>query len=358
MRSLRSDLHRLDKLAFNRRARCGPLLEKFHAMAPQIAALPAALADQVWNIYDWLLVPLSLWPIDFIGLANHLLSVLASAPLPEEAGASQSPHLRIPVGNPSRPTASLEERRSKIHNPPASPIENQKLKIENFLTLIDPPPPESTQSTVAEFEHDIESGRYEKMLKQAAKFEEQEKALLQNQQLASEWAEIKRQFDIKQFQNARGVIRRRMSLERNFREATWHFDPSDPRCLFHFVFDAFCYRWKLYGMEHDRPLLLKISVNPTPHGTMILIPRHWSLDPRRDLDWPLISRLHRSRGAKKQGPKLSPAQTQKLADAIKVQKLFQQSCKQGLKGEALHQFLCERMKRDPRSDRSWWKRLL
>jgi hypothetical protein len=57
-------------------------------------------------------------------------------------------------------------------------------------------------------------------------------------------------FDIKQFQNSRGVIRRRMSLERNLREAGWPFDWSDPRRRFHFFFDAFCYRWKLYGMEH------------------------------------------------------------------------------------------------------------
>jgi len=55
-----------------------------------------------------------------------------------------------------------------------------------------------------------------------------------------------------------------MSQERNLREAGWPFDWSDPRRRFHFFFDAFCYRWKLYGMEHDRPLLLKISVNPTP----------------------------------------------------------------------------------------------
>jgi len=50
-----------------------------------------------------------------------------------------------------------------------------------------------------------------------------------------------------------------MSQERNLREDGWPFDWSDPRRRFYLFFDAFCYRWKLYGMEHDRPLLLKIS---------------------------------------------------------------------------------------------------
>lgn len=110
--------------------------------------------------------------------------------------------------------------------------------------------------------------------------------------------------------------------------------------------------------EHDRPLLLKISVNPTPHGTMIVIPRHWSLDPRRDLDWTLINRLHRARGAKKQGPKMSAGRIQKLDDARQVKRLWQSAKKRGLKGDFLHDHICAGMHRDPRSDPSWWKRLL
>jgi hypothetical protein len=49
----------------------------------------------------------------------------------------------------------------------------------------------------------------------------------------------------------------------------------------------------------DRPLLLKVSVNPTPHGTMIVTA---ALEPgsHRDLDWKFIGKLHRARGARKQ----------------------------------------------------------
>jgi hypothetical protein len=388
LRDLQKDLKHLSSLAFRRSAHCAPLLKKFHALKTQIAA--ATDPGLIWNIYDWLLVPLSLWPLDFEGLASHILTAIENG---KDAFHSV----------PNSSSSSIQHQASSIFDSHST---------FSLLHFIDPPPSIETQLVVAGFEHDIESGRYEKMLKQSEKFDEQEKALLQNEQLAAEWAELKRLFDIKQFQNARGVIRRRMSQERGFRDPSWQFaglaaptrpaiaserrrkrgaplsavgedqgevvpsfknqnskieNPSGRTSLvskienlsgFHFFFDAFCYRWKLYGMEHDRPLLLKISVNPTPHGTMIVIPRHWSLDPRRDLDWSLINRLHRSRGAKKQGPKLSPARIQKLDEAKQVKALREKARKLKLKGEALHDFICVQMHRDPRSDSSWWKRLL
>ncbi|HWH70353.1 MAG TPA: hypothetical protein VNT26_13285, partial [Candidatus Sulfotelmatobacter sp.] len=210
------------------------------------------------NLYDWLLVPLSLWPIDFEGLAGHVLAEVATG-------------------------RGLDE------------------ELALLLGMLDNPPSAATQAAVAEFEQYVQSGGYEKLLRQPEKFEEQEQALLEDEELRRTWEEIKRRFETAQYQNGRGVIRRRMSQERNFRDG-WQFDWADARRRFHLFFDAMCYRWKLYGMEGDRPLLLKVSVNPTPHGTMIVIPRHWSLDPHRDLDWKFIGQLHRARGAKKQGP--------------------------------------------------------
>src|SRR5690349_13711775 len=73
-RHLSTDLARLETLAFRRKARCGPLLERFFALKRLIAAFPDP--GLIWNIYDWVLVPLSLWPIDFEGLAHHLLATL------------------------------------------------------------------------------------------------------------------------------------------------------------------------------------------------------------------------------------------------------------------------------------------
>ena len=37
----------------------------------------------------------------------------------------------------------------------------------------------------------------------------------------------------------------------------------------------------LYGMECDKPLLRKLSVNATPFETMVLVQGHWILDRNR-----------------------------------------------------------------------------
>jgi len=108
----------------------------------------------------------------------------------------------------------------------------------------------------------------------------------------------------------------------------------------------------------DRPLLLKLSVNPTPHGTMIVIPRYLSLDPHRDLDWKLIGRLHRCRGAGKQGPKLSAGRMQKMEEARKAKRLWAEARRKGKKGEARYEYVRKRMGRDERANSGWLKRLL
>jgi len=226
-----------------------------------------------------------------------------------------------------------------------------------LLRMLDSPPPFETQTAVAEFELYVQSGRYERLLRQPEKFEEQEKALLAEQELGRAWEEIKRRFATEQYRNSRGVIRRRMAQERNFRDG-WEFDWADDRRRFELFFDAMCYRWKLYGMEGDRPLLLKVSVNPTAHGTMIVIPRHWSLDPHRDLDWTFIGKLHRSRGTRKQGPKLSAARMARMEEARLAKGFWEEAKRKGLSGEARYNYVREQMGRDARMDPKWLRRLL
>lgn len=357
-RDLAHDLKHLRSLAFGRLKHCGHLLKRLHALPHEIAsvprishgakidALPAPLTDQLWRIYDWLLVPFTLWPIDFEGFATHLLALLESS---SSSFSSSSSKMSDSTVQPFNDSTSASP----------SPIQNQKSKIKIppglalLLSNLPEPPPAATQNAVAQFERDVETGGYDELLKQREKYDEAERALLNDEELMATWQNIKQNFDVTKYQNRRGVIRRRVSGERNFRE-NWNFDWSDERNQFQTIFDAMCYRWKLYGMEHDRPLLLKISVNPTPYGTMIFIPGHWSLDPRRDLDWSLINRLHRSRGAKKQGPKMSAGRVAKLDEAKKVKDLWKSAKKRGLKGESLHEFICTNMKRDILSDPSWW----
>lgn len=299
-------------MAFRHGERCGPLLKEFHACRAQLDAhLQGAL---LWKVYSWLLAPFSLWPIDFEGLSKYALARIRS-------GAELGEELAL------------------------------------LLQVLDAPPDEKTQKVVGEFEAQVEAGNYESLIRGAGKFEELEAELAANEEVMSAWKEIQRHHNPKEYQNSRGVIRRRLSQERNFREG-WQFDWDDARKRFYSIFDALCHRWCLYGFERDKPLLLKISVNPTPHGTMIVIPRDWSLDPVRDLDWGAIGKIHRAHGARRQGPKLSATRIQQRRDAVRAKKLWDQAFSEGLRGQDRVDYVGERMHKDLRTDPSWLKRLL
>lgn len=313
-KALSSDLKRLQKLAFRRAERCGPLLEQFHALQSKIDCHSAGAS--LWRVYDWLMVPFSLWPIDFAGLAKHLLSIL-----------QQGDHV------------------------------DQDILL--LLKIVGNPPDAETQTTVGSFEHFVEAGQYDHLLRQPEKFQEGENTVKRDRELKKTWNQIKQRWDVSLFRNPHGVIRRRMSQERNFRD-NWAFDWHDTKSKFHLFFDAMCYRWWLYGMENDDPLLLKISVNPTPHGTMILIPRHWSLDLARDLYWNKIGNLHRAHKPIRQGPKLSPARIEKHKQADQVLKLWDEAGTQKIRGDARFEYVLKKMRRTGGTDSAhdWVKRLL
>src|SRR5690606_39999 len=119
----------------------------------------------------------------------------------------------------------------------------------------------------------------------------------------------------------------------------------------------FCFRWDLYGMEWDTPLPLKLSVNLTPHGTMILVPRHWSPDFGRDLHWKKISKVHRAHGAKRQGPNWSIGRIEFREKAARAEELKAKGKKAGLRGEKLTEFVLEGLNSDLRNGEDYLKRL-
>jgi hypothetical protein len=310
-RSLKNDLAKMRGLAFRRLERCGALLKEFHTCRKKINARDDA--ELIWNLYDWVTAPLTLWPIDFEGLARHTLVVIRSG------------------------------RRSDA-------------QLQLLLRLVGLPPSDSAQQ-VGLYEHDVAHGRYEKLVLQQEKFVELEKQLAADTELQSAWQEIKQHFRPERLQNPRGVIRRRMSQERNFREG-WGFDWRSSKQRFLVIFDALCYRWDLYGFEKDQPLLLKVSVNPTPHGTMIVIPRHWSFDKRRDLNWKEIGKLHGAHGATRQGPKMSMARVQRREEALTAKKFWDEATRHGQRGDARYTTVLQRLGKDIRTDHSCIKRLL
>jgi hypothetical protein len=310
---LRADLKRLEGLAFGRVADCRELVEKYHAVGAGAKGAPDYACLE--KLYAWAFVPLSLWPVDIRGFGLHVLKCVAEG---REVDAEARLKCRF-----------LQEA-----------------------------PSERICRMVGEYEHSIKMGSYESLIEAQHKFDLMEWELGKNPELKADWEEIKKHFDVSKHQNPKGVIRRRMVQERNFRPADWKFSWEKEGQRFQNVFDAFCHKWDLYGMEGDKPLLLKLTVNMTPYGTIIMIPRYWSFDPKRDLKWGAITRLHRTRSAQKQGPKFSLNLAERRQEATRAKELWDQAAKAGLKGDRRNEWVMNRLGWVPGTDESRLRRLV
>ena len=290
---LEIDLHRLQAQAFDRAGGAEPLLRRYHAHSPKFSTTDA---PPLTRLHDWVLVPISLWPF-------NIQDVLAACLAQIEKG----------------------KRLSKAH----------RLIAE----LLPEPPNESVCKVVIEHEHFVATGTYENLVTTQAKYQQNELATKANPDLLRQWMQIKAAFNIADYADHKGVIRRSMTVERNLHPA-FSVDLSRPAEVFQAAFDAFCLRWNLYGMLNDEPLPLKLAVNLSPYGTAIHIPAYWSFDPKRDIRWDAIARLHRIRVTGRQGVALAENQAQRRRDAAKLRQLDQEALRLRLKGEKKHEFLC------------------
>jgi len=291
---LSNDLSKLRHRAYHRVEWAEDTLRRYHAV---ISDLKPPVILQVQKLYDWMFVPPTLWPFNIQDVLNDCLESL--------------------------------EKRKKLNS-------RQRLLID----LLPKPPNETICAAVAEHELQVQKGTYENLVKAQAKFSQAELSLRADAQFVEQWARIKATFDIQPYRDYKGVIRRTMGAERNLRES---FSASlrSKEDAFRTVFDAFCLRWNLYGMQNDEPLLLKLAVNITPYGTMILIPSYWSFDPKRDIRWDAIASLHRVRVPGRQGSALAEGLAERMKLAEKLKHLDIEALRLGLKGEKKHTFLCK-----------------
>lgn len=287
------DLALLRRLAFRRIERVGDVVKEVHAVRDTHPNHPGLQALEV--VRRWLLMPFTLWPVDFVGLGRHLTSEIRN-------------------GKDLRP------------------------EVLFLLEQVSELPKPKVQRAIAAHELQVEKGRYERVITREArlKYREKVKQTSDNPAFRKEWQQLKSLFNLRMGKGEKRVIRRRMVQERNFRN-DWEFRDDDDKLLFKAAFDAFCHRWNLYGMEGDKPLVLKLSVNLTAHGTMIVVPAYWSLNTAKDLDWSEIMKLHRPRVAMRQGPVLSQARMDRRNMAKKTRLLWEKLKRKGIKGDELYQ---------------------
>lgn len=291
--TLESDLHTLTSRAYGVVDWVQETLPLYHELLPLIAEPDAT---RMRCLHEWLLVPITLWPFDLIALLHQSLTQF------RESGVL-SEHARL------------------------------------IIDLLPEVPDQETRDTVAAHEHQVQKGRYEDLIHAQAKFTQAELELRSDPDFQSDWQRLCEHFDVASFQDHKGVIRRSMTAERNLRPGG-RVDLATASDSFRLAFDAFCLSWHLYGVQHGQPLLLKLAVNLTAHGTMILIPSFWSFDPKRDLRWEAINKLHRVRVAGRQGAALAEGLAERMAQAAKLRELDAEAKRGKLRGDQKHHFLC------------------
>jgi hypothetical protein len=308
--SLEDDLKRLGALAYHRFENSEDLVRKFHRFRKS----DHCDLDRLRKLYGWLFVPITLWPVDIEGLFRAALDRASSG----------------------------------------KPLDTTMILLIDLLPLT---PSERTQHKVSEHEHAVQQGNYEPLIQARHKYDQIESQLADDRAFQAQWNSIKAQFDVRKFADHKGIIRRRLVTERSMRDH-WPFRWTKTADRFHAVFDVFSQRWNLYGMRRDRPLLLKLTANLTPFGTMIFIPAYWSFDPKRDLNWRAVTALHKARGVPKQGAKLGANELAARLEAIHAARLSKEADARKLKGEARLSWMLQELNRHPRTDERQIRRIL
>ena len=292
-KALDLDLKKLKNRAFYRAEWAEEVLRRYHSA---IRHFNAAAVQQLCPLYTWMFVPPTLWPFNVQDALADFLTAL--------------------------------EKKKRL---------NARQRL--LLDLLPEPPDETVCTAVADHELHVQKGVYENLVKTQAKYAQNELAIRTDPELCRQWARLKAAFDVQAYRDHKGVIRRTMSAERNLRPS-FSVNVRRREEVFQAAFDAFCLRWNLYGMQNDEPLLLKLAVNLTPYGTMIHIPAYWSFDPKRDIRWDAIAKLHRVRVPGRQGSALADGFAQRMKDAAKLRRLDQKAARLNLKGEKKHTLLC------------------
>jgi len=206
-------------------------------------------------------------------------------------------------------------------------------------------------------EHERREGLPEGAWKAPFKYTEFQERLRDNAGFKKDWQTIKTRFEIKNLCDRDGIIRRTKLEEGNWRQPI-SSDLSRANQNFQVVFDFFCWKWFLYGMKGDEPLVQKLAYSMNPYGTMIFIPGYWSFDPKRDLNWDKILRLHRARGIGRQGPKLGAGRQHKSAQLKKLLAAEAAAKRMKLKGQSRYSFLKEKSGLTQQTDDAQVRRML
>ena len=144
-------------------------------------------------------------------------------------------------------------------------------------------------------------------------------------------------------QNKSGIIRRRFRMERNFLPQEMQFRWETDEDKFRVEFDLFCDNHCLHGYEGSKPLLTKLAVYPTHSGIVMSVPRYWSLDYRRDLNWKAINALLRAWDIPRQGEKMSLSRAERTEQKRLAAKYDAEARDLGITGAARYDYITAKL---------------
>jgi hypothetical protein len=257
-------------------------------------------------------------------------------------------------GFPSFPETFARFILGQLRKPQSRSLEVSSLLATLFLNAEDPDgwaginhPVLARPEVIRAHETVVKDGKYEEILHAQVKYDEFERQIQASTDLKKEWAEIKRLFP-KQT-NGREIVHRSLVPERN-----WVRGPGanfkTPGDAFQAIFDVFCWKYYLWAMKGDEPLLMKPSVVFTPFGTQIFIPGYISFDSKRDLKLGVVSRLHRARGIRRQGEGFSVGRIERAAKAKQALDLNEQAKAAGLRGDERLLFIADKLRMKTNED--------
>ncbi|MBA4148284.1 MAG: hypothetical protein H0X66_09220 [Verrucomicrobia bacterium] len=298
---------RLLELPFRRAELAGPTFRKLYAILSKKKLKDETDRLRAYIIKQWLLVPFSLWPADFLGMGKFVADQLAEG-------------------------HALSEQ------------------MVFLLDGLDRFPLPSAQEIVAAQERRVETGDYSRFLTNPLKFATKQLELVNNMELQRRWRRFKELFDVVKYRDADGINRRTMLMERNDRPESWVFDGKNPYSVYLTALNCLCEEFDLYGFDGDRPLLLKPTVTITAYGTLIMIPKYMSYDARRDLVTKAVSEAHNVHERKRQGSKWNITRQQNSMKAARTFLANEKALKAGLEGEARRLEVIKEAKLDPNTD--------
>ena len=244
------------------------------------------------RLIEWLVIPPTLWLIDYIGLSKLVAH-------------------RINENEPIDP------------------------RMLQLIDELDEPPGQEEQERAVERETALHTGNYAGLLRNPEKYNAMHEAMKNNPKRIAHWNRIREVFKLSKFRHhSNGMIRRTQYLERGIPPEDFYLTDksNEERWLFRAVFDLYCKRYGLFAMRYDEALVERLTVTRTQFATTISIPR-WMNIARDDLIFEAVQESHWHPDLTAQGPKASANELERLEMLRRIDCARTQAKAENLKGE-------------------------